>query len=172
MPTAGVPPLTNAGVTARSASWAGVTPSDTDFVTPEYVAAIVTGQRTATREVAMSNVAELVPAETITSSGTDAAPGSSDKSATRAPPEGALPLSVTVPVRLLPPATLGELNDKFERDAGSTVRDAVCVVPQQEAEIVVAIALETPVVANRKMVGLTITPGRLKSSPALTVTGT
>jgi hypothetical protein len=55
-------------------------------------------------------------------------------SVTAAPPEGAAPLSVTVPVEALPPATLAGLRESAESvtgagPAGATVRVAVLRAP-------------------------------------------
>ena len=75
------------------------------------------------------NVALVAPAGTVTLAGTVAAVLSLD-SVTCAPPAGAGPSSVTVPVELLPPVTVVGLSASEERPAaGFTVRVAVRVTP-------------------------------------------
>ena len=81
--------------------------------------------------VVIVNVALLAPAATVTLDGTVAANVLSLLSDTSAPPTGAGPLSVTVPVEGLPPTTLdgftpSELNTAA---TGVTVRGAVLVIP-------------------------------------------
>ena len=71
-------------------------------------------------------VALLAPAATVTVAGVVADALLSDK-VTAAPPAGAGPLKVTVPVEELPPVTLAGLNDTVESTGGLMVRVAVCV---------------------------------------------
>ena len=81
------------------------------------------------------NVALVAPAPTVTPEGTWAADVLLLESETTAPPDGAGPLSVTVPVELcVPPVTLGgfrlrEDNETGGGGAGFTVREAVLVAP-------------------------------------------
>src|SRR5579871_218523 len=67
------------------------------------------------------NVAVVAPAATVTLAGTCAAEVLLLDSATLAPPVGAAPLSVTVPVDELPPVTLVGLTDTVDRDAVEVV---------------------------------------------------
>ncbi len=77
----------------------------------------------------------VAPAGTITLEGTLAAPGLLLESATCAPPAGAGPLSVTVPVEdCIPPTTLAGFSVSEERAgaggaAGVTVSEADLVAP-------------------------------------------
>ena len=77
----------------------------------------------------------VAPAGTITLEGTLAAPGLLLESATCAPPAGAGPLSVAVPVEdCIPPTTLVGFSESEERvgaggAAGVTVSEADLVVP-------------------------------------------
>jgi hypothetical protein len=76
------------------------------------------------------NVALVAPAATVTLAGTCAAPVLLLDSDTLAPPLGAAPLSVTVPVEELPPVTLVGFTDTEDNDtaaAGVTVKVAVAV---------------------------------------------
>jgi len=87
----------------------------------------------ATVVVFTGNVAVVAPAGTVTLGGALAAPLLLE-SATCAPPVGAAPLNVTVPVEEFPPATLVGFSESEERvggggGAGVTVSEAVLVTP-------------------------------------------
>ncbi len=89
----------------------------------------VVGKRT--MEVLTLKVALVAPAGTITLEGTLAAPLLLD-SATCAPPAGAGPLSVTVPLEDAPPITLVGFSAREEtvgRGGGVTRSEAVWVTP-------------------------------------------
>ena len=77
------------------------------------------------------NVALLAPAATITVAGTVAADVLLLERETTAPPVGAGPLSVTVPVEGDPPVTLVgfSVSEERVRAGGSTVSEAVLVAP-------------------------------------------
>ena len=85
-----------------------------------------------TIDVLTVKLALVLPAGTVTLEGTLAAPLSLE-SMTCAPPAGAGPLSVTVPVEdPTPPTTLVGFRVSEEtvgRGGGVTVSEAVCVVP-------------------------------------------
>jgi len=86
-------------------------------------------------DVLTVKVALVAPAGMITLEGTLAAPVLLLESATCAPPAGAVPLSVTVPVEdCIPPTTLVGFSESEERvgaggAAGVTVSEADLVVP-------------------------------------------
>jgi len=93
----------------------------------------VTALDAATALVLTVNVALVAPATTVTLEGTRAAPLLLE-SATVAPPAGAAPLSVTVPVEELPPVTLvgfspSEASVGGGGAAGVTASEAVLVAP-------------------------------------------
>lgn len=90
---------------------------------------IVTDVFDLTVEVLTVNVAVAEPAVTVTLAGTVATAELLLDSVTLAPPAGAGPLRVTVPVEVLPPGT--DVGFKVtELSVGMvTVRDAVRVVP-------------------------------------------
>ena len=96
---------------------------------------MVTAVDAATALVLTVNVALVAPATTVTLEGTVAAAVLLLESATAAPPAGAAPLSVTVPVEdCVPPITLVGLSVSDERvagggGAGATVIEAVLVAP-------------------------------------------
>jgi len=88
----------------------------------------VTAVDAATAPVPRLKLALVPPAATVTLAGTVAA-GLLLESETCAPPAGAGPFSVTVPVAGLPPVTLAGLTFSAETIGGSTVSEAVWVAP-------------------------------------------
>ena len=91
----------------------------------------MTGVDVVTALVFTVNVALLAPAATVTVAGTVAVDVLLERETT-APPMGAGPLSVTVPVEGDPPVTLAGFSVSEEsvgRGCGSTVREAVLVAP-------------------------------------------
>src|SRR6266852_6783194 len=111
-----------------------------------------TGVDAATALVLTVKVALVAPAGTVTLEGTLAAELLLER-ATCAPPAGAAPLSVTVPVEELPPVTLVGFSatDDKDREGGFTVRVAVCVPPLKVPEIVTAVELLTALVVTAKV---------------------
>src|SRR6266436_5807 len=93
----------------------------------------------ATALVLTTNVALVAPAAIVTLGGMLAAPLLLE-SATCAPPVGAAPLSVTVPVEEFPPATLVGFSESEERvggggGAGVTVSEIGRASPPSTAEM-------------------------------------
>src|SRR6266403_1428157 len=82
---------------------------------------MVTVVDAATALVLTVNVALVAPAATVTLEGTLAAAVLLLESVTCAPPDGAGPLNVTVPVDELPPVTLVGLSEIEERETGAGV---------------------------------------------------
>jgi hypothetical protein len=93
---------------------------------------IVTGVDVVTADVVTVNVLLVLPAATITLEGTVATAVLLLESETTAPPDGAAPVSVTVPCDVFPPTTLVGLNERAESVGplvpGVTVRTAPQVV--------------------------------------------
>jgi len=91
----------------------------------------MTGVDVVTAVVFTVNVALLAPAATVTVAGTVAVDVLPLEREMTAPPVGAGPLSVTVPVEGDPPVTLVGFSVREERvrAGGSTVREAVLVAP-------------------------------------------
>jgi len=114
-----------------------------------WLAPITTGVAAATAFVATVNVAVRLPAGTVTVAGTLAL-GSALPSPTTAPPVGAGPFRVTVPVAEVPPSTGFGLKDRAATASGLTVRGAVAVVPQV-ADRVIDAAVATGTVLTGKM---------------------
>ena len=92
---------------------------------------MVTDVEVVTLLVLTMNVALLAPAGTVTLAGTVAAAVLPLIMETDAPPLGAGPLSITVPVEGDPPVTLVgfSVSEERVRVGGSTVREAVLVAP-------------------------------------------
>jgi len=145
------PPFTVVGlrVTEDSATApAGLTVSKVVTVVPPYEAEMVTGVAAVTALVVTVNVALVAPAAIVTLAGTAAADALLER-VTTAPPLGAAPLSVTVPVDGAPPFTVAGLSateDSATAVAGFTVSEAVFVVPPYEAEMVTGVAAVTALV--------------------------
>src|SRR2546425_12450394 len=93
-----------------------------------YEAEILTVVEKITRDVFTLKVALVAPSGTVTLAGTVAAALLLERE-TRAPPLGAGPFSVTVPVEdpSGPPRTLAGVSDSEEWAGGSTVSEAVRV---------------------------------------------
>src|SRR5436853_3783986 len=107
---------------------------------------MVTGVDVATALVLTVNVALLAPAATITLVGTVATALLPLERETVAPPAGAGPLNVTVPVEGDPPVTLVGFSvseERVGRACGSTVSEAVLVTPAYDAEIVTGVDVVT-----------------------------
>ena len=96
-----------------------------------YEAEMVTEVETRTVDVFTAKVALVAPAGTTTLEGTLATPVLLLERTTWAPPAGAGPLSVTVPVEGLPPVTVEGFSVSEERVGSGevTVSEAVCVTP-------------------------------------------
>ena len=121
--------------------------SEAVLVTPAYDAEMVTGVDVVTPLLVTVNVPLVAPAATVTLVGTLAAPLSLE-SMTCAPPVGAGPLSVTVPVEVCaPPVTLVGFSvseESVEEEAwGRTVSEAVLVTPAYDAEMVTGVDVVT-----------------------------
>jgi|SRR5882762_1228567 len=80
---------------------------------------MVTVVDAATALVLTVNVAVVAPAATVTLDGTWATVVLLLESATVAPPAGAAPLSVTVPVEEFPPVTVVGFSESDERETGA-----------------------------------------------------
>jgi hypothetical protein len=84
---------------------------------------MVTGVDAATALVLTGKVTLVAPAATVMLEGTLAAPLLLER-ATCAPPAGAAPLSVTVPVEEFPPVTLVGFSESEERETDAGAEDS------------------------------------------------
>src|SRR3989442_1208178 len=106
---------------------------------------MLTSVDVATALVLRLKLALVPPAGTVTLEGTVAA-GLLLESATCAPPAGAGPFSVTVPVEELPPVTLAGLRASDEMTGtaeGVTVSVAICAPPPYDADMVTGVDVAT-----------------------------
>src|SRR6266480_6303575 len=129
---------------------------------------MVTGVDAVTALVLTVNVALLAPAATITLAGTVATALLPLERETGAPPAGAGPLSVTVPVEGDPPVTLVGFSvseERVGRACGSTVSEAVLVTPAYDAEMVTGVDAVTALV-------LTVNVALLAPAAIVTLAGT
>jgi hypothetical protein len=110
VPVDALPPRTDIGLTVTELRAAAVTVKVAVFVIVPYVAEIATDVLAATGALAAKNVAVVAPETTVTLAGTVATDVLLLLIVTRAPPPGAGPFSVTVPVDELPPRTDVGLN--------------------------------------------------------------
>jgi hypothetical protein len=124
------------------------------WATPPKEAEIVTRVSVLTAVVVTVNVAVVAPAGTVMLAGTLAAPLLLE-SATCAPPVGAAPLSVTVPVGdCVPPVTLAGFSVS-EETVGSggdvTLSVAVWATPPKDAETVTVVDADATLVVTVKL---------------------
>jgi hypothetical protein len=97
----------------------------------------------------------VAPAGMVTLEGTAATAGLLLERETRAPPLGAGPLSITVPIEGVGPTkvlglSVSEVRLGPDGGCGVTVREAVCVTPELAAEIVTVIELAVVMVDTWK----------------------
>lgn len=128
VPVESEPPVTVLGFKVSEVNEARETVSVVVLVFP-YTAVRVTEVEAATPLVVIVNVALVLPAEIVRLGGTWAAVVLLLCSVTFAPPVGAAPFKVTVPVALLPPTTELGLRLIEDKVAALTVRVVVRVTP-------------------------------------------
>lgn len=145
VPVAALPPVTDAGAMLTETSVGAVIESVAVALFPFTVAVIVAVTAALTAAVVTVNVADVCPAATVTVPGT-VADELLDASATTRPPVGAGPLNVTVPVDETPPATVVGLTITEDVTGAETVRDALAIVENAEAEIVDVVFVATAAV--------------------------
>jgi len=139
VPVEELPPTTLVGLSVKEVGvgdggGTGLTVSDAVLLTPPRVAVMVALVDALTTLVLTVNVALVAPAAIVTLAGVRAAVVLLLESTTCAPPAGAGPLSVTVPVEEFPPTTLvgfspKELSVAAGGVAGCTVSEAVLLTP-------------------------------------------
>ena len=158
-----LPPTTLVGFSARpetvrgGGGAGGVTVSKAEVLPVAIVAVIVTVVDTVTGKAEAVNVALLLPARTVTFTGTVAARVLLLESPTVTPPAGAGAANVTVPSEEEPLATLAGLSVTAESvtggggAGGETVSSTVLVRPPKEAAIVMVVDAVTDVVVTLKL---------------------
>jgi hypothetical protein len=122
------PPTTVEGLRESEDRTRGTTDRLVDLVTPPYKEKMLTAVETDTGKVVIAKVALLAPAATVTAEGTIATSVLSLDSEMTAPPLGAGPESVTVPVEPLPPTTVEGLAER-ETSTGRTSKPATFELP-------------------------------------------
>jgi len=153
------PPTTNVGFTERADRVTAVTVSVALWLCPS-VPVINDDVLLATALVVTTNVADVLPAGTVTDGGTCAAAVLLLCRVTIAPPVGAAPLSVTVPVDVFPPATEVGFTDRVDRLAALTVSVVAWATPYVPKMLTVVFA----------PTGLVATLNVVVVAPAATVT--
>ncbi len=128
VPVDDVPPVTDVGFRLTPLGTGGVTPKLVVCVMLLYAAEMVTEVLLATGLVLTVKVAVVAFAATVTLEGTVAAAVLLLLRVTTAPPLGAGPLKVTVPVDELPPVTVSGLRLTELGTAAATVNPVLCVV--------------------------------------------
>ena len=135
VPVEPIPPATEVGETVTLSKVAGVIVSGADCVPPLRVPVIVAVVEVETALVETVKVADVVPAATVTFA-CNVAEALLELRVTTAPEGPAGPLSVTVPVEVLPPTTDVGFSDRPDRVAALIVSVAVFDVPADVAVIV------------------------------------
>jgi hypothetical protein len=128
VPVDEVPPTTEVGLSVTLLREPVKTVRLAVWVDP-YVPEIVTAVFELTTLVVIGKVAVVALAATVTLAGTCAAEMLLLDKVTTAPPAGAGPVNVTVPVEVAPPGRDVGLSATELRVGRFTVKDAVCVVP-------------------------------------------
>ena len=125
------PPTTVLGVSLNLDRTGAFTVRVAFFVTAAYVAEITTEVLELTGVVVIGNVAEVLPAGIVTlpAVGTRAAAVLLLCKVTTAPPAGAAPFRVTVPVEVFPPTSVAGLNQNDDNAAAFTFKVPPLVTP-------------------------------------------
>lgn len=137
-----LPPITVVGDRLSDLATGGMIVRVAVCITPWYVAVIVATTDELTALVVIVNVAVVDPAGTVTLPGSEAEPLLLCNEIA-APPLGATPFNVTVPVTFVPPVTVDGFNATPTSDAGLTVNVAEIVLAVV-AEMLTAVVDATP----------------------------
>ena len=129
VPVDGFPPFTLVGFSVNELTVGVVTVSVAVVVAVPYLEVIVTEVLDARAEVVIVKLAEVAPAATVTLAGVCAADVLLLDRVTIAPPVGAAPVRVTVPVDEVFPTTEVGFKVSVDRVAAVTVRVAVLATP-------------------------------------------
>jgi len=129
VPCEALPPVTFEGLRVREDTEGGNKVNVAVSVVPFRDAEMVMLVEFAEEEVLTLKVALLDPEPTVTVAGAVPTAVLLLRSVTTIPPDGATPLSLTVPCELLPPATLAGLSVSEESEGGVKLRVAICMTP-------------------------------------------
>jgi hypothetical protein len=142
------PPTTVLGVLLNVDRTGAFTVSVAFFVAATYVAEITTEVLELTGVVVIGNVDEVLPAGIVTlpAVGTWAAEVLLLCKVTSAPPAGAAPFRVTVPVEVFPPTSAAGFNPSDDNTAAFTFKVAFLVTVPYVAEITTGVFVATGVV--------------------------
>ena len=143
MPTLGKPPSTVVGLSVSVDGLGALMVSDAVLVPLPRVAVITAEVDEATGVVVTENVADELPALTVTEPGT-VAMALPEVKLTVVPPVGAIPCNVAVPVEDVPPMTLAGARVIAVRVGGPTVSVAVLVISPKDAVMFTTVDVETP----------------------------
>ena len=163
-------PITLDGLSVNDVSAGGSTVSDAVNETPLQAAVMTTVVAVATGLVVTVMLPVVAPAGTVTEAGTPAAAALALDSVTLMPPEGAAPVSVTVPLIEVPPVTLDAFSESDASDAAKTVSDAFRDVLLYVAEIVTVTDVVTGLVVTAKL-ALVEPPGTVTELGTATADG-
>jgi hypothetical protein len=145
-----LPPTTAVGLVVTDDKDTGaITVSVALWMTPS-VPVITDDVLLATALVVTTKVADVLPAGTVTKGDTCAAAVLLLCRVTTAPPVGAAPFSVTVPVELFPPTTEVGFNERAESVAALTVSVADCGTPYNP-EMLTGVLAATELVVTGKV---------------------
>ena len=159
------PPLTEAGLRVRPVRTAGVIVSDVPMEDEPRLAVTFAAVELATDAVAIVNVAEVAPAETVTLEGTVAALWLL-ANLTVNPPEGAADEILSVPVDVAPPETLVGLIDSEDSFGAVMVRVAeTAVVPN--VPLIVAVVFDATGTVCTGNVAVVAPLGTVTESPTV-----
>lgn len=145
VPTTAPPATALVPESTRVASAGVATVSDADAAVAPSVAERTTAVGAATGVVVKENVPALDPDGMVTDGGTMAA-GWLDESARVAPPNGAAPFRVMVPVPEDPPRIDAGLTERLETPSGRSVTEPVADVPPAVAVTMTGVEVETTAV--------------------------
>ena len=148
-----VPPTTVFGVLLNVERTGAVTVRFAFFVTVPYVAEITTVVFETTGVVVTVNVAEVLPAAIVTVpvAGTWATDVLLLCNVITAPPAGAAPFRVTVPVEFFPPTSVAGLSPSDDNTAAFTFKVAFLVTVPYVAEMTTGVFVDTGVVLIVKL---------------------
>jgi hypothetical protein len=141
VPVDGVPPRTELGLNVTDAIVVGETVRFADADVTPSEAVTLTVAPLAVLAVAIGKLTEFAPPGTVTVAGGMTSAGLEEVRESGYPAVGAGPLSVTVPMDVLPPSTFVGDRERLETLGGETVSDCAAVTPADVAVTLTNVAL-------------------------------